>query len=371
MNTTLNQTEWETCWLPPTRDRELEALAKREYGMVPPNLRYLVHCPWAVRASMLLNPDRAVLAHLDFGLSDLLGLIVSQENSCRFCFAIANYLLRVQGMSDERIAELQAQLAKGALDPRTTAAVNFARRMSRSQPAAGAADRRHLREAGFSTEEVLEIAFVVAFLSFVNRLNTIPAIPPGALERLPDRWFFRLMRPLIASMVANHRKRGQPIAPAPARSGPYAGVVQAFGGLPAGEVLAQTLDGLFAPSALTRRCKSLLMAVVATGLGCRASLDESRRLLAAEGLDPGVAERALRHLNAPELDAVENLLLPFARDTIWFQPSPMQRRARELSAQLTAAQFVEAVGVLSFANALCRLAPAVMGPPDGGTRGQA
>jgi AhpD family alkylhydroperoxidase len=301
-----------------------------------------------------------VLAHLDFPLADLIGLVVSQENSCRFCFAISNYLLRVQGMSDERIAELQAKLAKGTLEPRAAAAVAFARRMARSQPLVTADDRRKVRDAGFSSEEILELAFVVAFLSFVNRLNTIPAIPPGELEQLPDRWFFRMMRPLMASMIAKHRKRGQPIAPVPERAGFYAEVVRAFGALPAGQALAQTLEGLWSSSALTRRCKALLIAVVAKGLGCSVSMNEARALLRAEGVSDAVAEQALTHLNAPELDATENLLLPFARDTIWFQPAPMQRRARELSTQLTPAQFVEAVGVTSLANALCRLAPAVL-----------
>ena len=83
-------------------------------------------------------------------------------------------------------------------------------------------------------------------------------------------------------------------------------------------------------------------------------------MLRAEGLEDAVIGRALTHLQAPELDATENLLLPFARDTIWFQPAPVQRRARELAAQLTPAQFVETVGVLSLANALCRLTPAVL-----------
>ena len=362
MNNTLLQTEWETCPLPAASDQELEALAKRERGMVPPNLRYLVHSPWVVRAEMMLNPDCEVLAHLDFAFVDLVRLVVSQENSCRFCFAIANYLLRVQGMSEARVAELQAQLALGSVEPRTAAVVAFARRMARSQPLIAATDRRALREAGFSAEEAMEIAFVVAFLSFANRVNTIPAIPPRALEQFPDRWFFRLVRPLLARGLASRRRHGRQLAPVPQRAGFCARLVTAFGALPAGEALAQTLDGMWASTALTRRCKALLIAVVATGLGSGESLEEARRVLRAEGLDDAVAERALTHLQAPELDATENLLLPFARGTIWYQPAAIQRRASELSARLTPAQFVEAVGVLSLANALCRLAPAVLDP---------
>lgn len=360
MNTTLLQTEWESCLLEPGQDREVEALARRAYGTLPPHLPFLLHCPWVARASMRLNTDQGMLVALDFELADLVTMVVSQENSCRYCFAVSHLLLRLKGMSEARIAELQARLAAGTGDARTTAAVTFARRMSRAQPLAGPEERRRLAQAGFAPEEIREIAYVVAYLSWVNRVSTILAVSPHGLERLPDRWLFRLLRPLLARVVARRRSRGVPAATPAAAAGPYADVVGAYAGSPMGAALAAVLEEQWASPVLTRRCKALLYAVVATGLDCRFSLDQAQALLRAEGLDAGVAERAVRHLQAPELEPVENLLLPFARDTIWYQPAPMQRRAREVRDRLTPAQFVEAVGVVSLANALCRLTPVVV-----------
>ena len=360
MNSTLLQVEWEACPLEPGRDNALEAFARREYGSVPPNVRYLAHCPWVVRVSALLNPDRALLIELDFELADLVSMVVSQENSCRFCFAISHFLLRVQGLSEARIAELQARLSGGQLEPKAAAAVAFARRMSRSQPLVGDGERRALEAAGFGPGAVREIAFVVAFLSFANRLNTFPAIPSAEIEQFPGRWMFRLMRPLIARSMSAHRRRGQVSPAATPREGFLAGLVNGYAGSPIGPAIAASLDEAWASPVLSRRCKALLFAVVATGLNCDASLDDSRAVLRAEGLPDAAVDRALTHLQAPELDEVENLLLPFARDTIWYQPAPVQRRARELLQRLSPAQFVEAVGVLSLANALCRLTPAVV-----------
>lgn len=360
MNTTMLQTEWEACPLEPGRDSALEAFAKREYGSVPPNVRYLAHCPWVVRVSALLNPDRALLIDLDFEIADMVSMVVSQENSCRFCYAISHFLLRAQGHSEARIAELQAQLAGGALEPRAAAAVAFARRMARSQPLIGDGERRALAAAGFAPGAAREIAFVVAFLSFANRLNTFPAIPSQEMEQFPGRWFFGLLRPLIARSLSAHRRRGQALPASARREGFLSALVNAYAGSPIGPAIAATLDEVWASPLLTRRCKALLFAIVATGLDCAVSLADARAVLKAEGVPDAVVARALTHLHAPELDEVENLLLPFARDTIWYQPAPVQRRARELLQRLSPAQFVEAVGVLSLANALCRLTPAVL-----------
>lgn len=363
MNTTLLQTEWEACVLAPGRDPALEGLARRAFGSLPAHLPYLVHCPWVARASVRLYPDQGLLLELDFGLADLVSMVVSQDNSCRYCFAVSHLLLRIQGLSDARIAELQAQLAHGAGDPRTAAAVAFARRLSRSHPLIGAEDHRLLRAAGFTAGEVREMAYVVAYTSWINRVSTLLAVSPHALERLPDRWFFGLLRPLASRLVGGHRRRGTPVPQTAPAGGFHAPLLAAYAGSPIAAALAGMLGELWASPVLTRRCKALLLAVVATGLDCAHSLDEARAVLRAEGLADDVSERALRHLQAPELDALENLLLSFARETIWYQPAAVQRRARALCQRLTPAQLVEAVGVISVANALCRLAPAVLSAP--------
>jgi len=71
------------------------------------------------------------------------------------------------------------------------------------------------------------------------------------------------------------------------------------------------------------------------------------------------AEQILAHLGGPGMGADETALLAFARDTIWYEPIQIQRRARELRERLSAAQCVEAVGVVALANSLCRLRAAL------------
>ena len=114
---------------------------------------------------------------------------------------------------------------------------------------------------------------------------------------------------------------------------------------------------------LTRRCKLLMLAVVARGLGCEVCALEVGEALRGEGLTETTITQALTHLDAPELDPVERLLVPFARDTIWYEPAPMQRRARALRDRLTGPQLLEAIGVAALANGLCRMSAMVLDHP--------
>ena len=69
--------------------------------------------------------------------------------------------------------------------------------------------RQILRDAGFSDEEMKEVAFVVGVTDFLNRLNTIPAIPAHTLERIPEQLHMRLLRPLIKRIVERKRFGGE------------------------------------------------------------------------------------------------------------------------------------------------------------------
>jgi uncharacterized peroxidase-related enzyme len=359
MASPLLDVSWDQCLLQPAPDRQAEAALRRETGSVPGWIRYFLTCPWLSRAAIRLGIDNKLLVHLDFPTVDLIALVVSQENSCRYCYAVTRMTLRVLGMSEERMQQLEQRLASGDLDPKAAAAVRFGRRMTRSTPLITSQDLEPLREAGFSDAAIREIAFSVACMAFFNRLCTIPALPPHSWEQFADRWFMRLLRPLYARIARGWRKRGQPASFAQPPQGPFAGLLLQFEGSPIGPVLASALDDLWASPILSRRCKALMFAVIGRGLGCQSSGDEIAGVLEAEGLTPAGAEQILAHLGGPGMAADETALLAFARDTIWYEPIKIQRRARELRERLSAAQFVEAVGVVSLANSLCRLRAAL------------
>ena len=357
---TLDHVAWEAPLLERQPDRALEAYARRKMGLANPAITCFSPVPWLARALVDLHPEFGMLMHLDEHVADLAMLVVSQENSCRFCYAAVRILLWAQGMSRPRIERMEQDLARADLPPRTMAALAFARSQSRSGPAGARAAREALQRAGVGADEMKELAFAVAATDFANRVHTIPAVPVRPLERLPDRLHIRLLRPLLGLIVSRHRYRGQATALHDVPAAPYARLVRACAGLPVAPALARTLSEMWASPHLARRCKLLMLAVIARGLGCAGCEGEVAEALQAEGLPAATLAQILTHLDAPELDPVERLLVPFARDTIWFEPALIQRRARALRDQLTLPQFLEAIGVASLANGLCRMSAVVL-----------
>jgi AhpD family alkylhydroperoxidase len=355
MPTALQHVAWEPCLFEPRPDRALQSYARRKQGIPNPAISYFASVPWLARALVDLHPEYGLLMHLDQRVADLIALVVSQENSCRFCYAAVRALLWGQGMSQARIQRVEQDLTRADLPARTVAAIAFGRSQSHADPPATCDARDALHRAGFGADEMKEIAFAVACTDFSNRAHTIPAIPPRQLERLPDRLYIRLFRPVIKRILQRHYSRGRATPLARVPSSPYAHLVKAYAGSPIAPTLGRTIEEMWASPHLTRWCKLLMLAVVARGLACEGCAREVGEALQGEGLTAVALTQVLTYLDAPELDPVERLLVPFARETIWYEPAAVQRRARALHDRLSGPQLLEAIGVAALANGLCRM----------------
>jgi len=358
MPTVLAEVEWEACPLEPHRDAELESYVRRTYGALPSSVAYFTPVPWLVRSMPALSVVGAPPLHFDTVLADLIGLVVSQDNSCRYCFGMQRLLLRVRGIPEAHIRELEQNYLEAEIDPRTKAALDFARRLSRAAPRVGALDLAEVRDAGWSPDAIRELAFQSAYCVYMNRLMTISAIPFARAERLATsrlvRWFAPLWRWRLQRRLQTSRESAL-LSDGGADDAPWSSLVKALSGTNCARPLRETLDAAFASPVLSRRAKALIFAVVARGLDCRLSEREALGVLSETGLDAGEIESILTHLASPRLDEFESALLPFARGTIRGSPAQLQQRTPALAAKYGEARTVEAIGIAALANAVCRL----------------
>lgn len=348
--------EWEESFLEPVRDPQLERWARSEAGYPPSDgLRALVPCPWLARAAVKL-PGLA-LAHLDHDQADLVTLVVSRDNSCRLCYAGARNLLRIAGMRPEQIDRLEEGLLSAELQTGPQLALDFARRLSRSNPPPSKDDQKALIEIGYTPDQIRELAYVTADYVFINRATTFTAAPNQRQEWLAGGRSMSLLRFFLKGVLRQRRRPARAVPlPDDLERRPFAGLLRGLDGLPAAPKLLEILEEAWSSPLLSQRAKALAFAVVARGLQSRECEREAVRVLAEEGLEAAEVEDILAHLGSPELDPTETTVLRFARETIWYQPAPIQRLGREVNAQIGTPAFLELVGITSLANAFARLA---------------
>ena len=302
---TLENVAWDECLLEPRRDAELERDARRAFSVPNSLIRLYSACPWLARSLITGNYRNGQLVHIDLDLADLIFLAVSQDNSCRYCYAAQRAAFRILGFDEERIRRVEEASFTAESNQGERLALDFARRFSRANPPPSVADKAALREAGYSDEAIKEIAYIAASTVNGNRITTLPAVPVEEIEKATDRLLFKLLRPLIAKLLRSRRGPGQPeFLPPELQTGPFAYVDLALDGLPVARISHEVMDSAWRSPILTQRAKALIFAVVARGLGSKRAEAESKRLLAPLGLDEARCPRRPRERDrAPQLGA--------------------------------------------------------------------
>ena len=353
----LSEIQWSEPLLPTAHDAEWEAELKRRGAQVLEVDRRVAPSRWLREAAY--QATSYVPAALPERLYRMGSMVTAQENACRYCYGANRAYMRVLGYSESFIQKVERDVQTAELDEKERAYIAFCRSLARSRPRPAAAERAKLLALGYTPVQVGEIAFSISFGCFFNRVSTLLACPPEQkFERMaagPFRWMLPLM---MAAM-----KKFGPAKPAdavPDRSGlaegPFGAVVAPLAGLPAGGVMKAALDGSFDSGVLSRDAKALMFAVIARTLGCPHCEAAATRLLRDQGLSQAEIESAMATLRCPRLAPREAGLLAWARDTVYYEPSSIQKKTRALGAQLGTDALLDAIGVASLANGTVRLA---------------
>ncbi len=157
-------------------------------GFVPNVFRAYARRPEHFRAFMLYHD---VLMKAPSGLSraerEAIVVAVSSENRCQYCMTAHGAALRILG-KDPLLAEQIANNWRTAeLSPRLRTILSFASRVNEPGFAASDDEIAHLHEAGFSDDDIWDIASIAAFFGLSNRMA-------GVMDMRPNPEFYTMGR---------------------------------------------------------------------------------------------------------------------------------------------------------------------------------
>jgi uncharacterized peroxidase-related enzyme len=112
---------------------------------------------------------------------------VSAENRCQYCVTAHGAALRILGKDEQLADRIAINWRTAGLSPRWQAMLAFASCVNESGFAASDADIEAMREAGFSDDDVWDIAAIAAFFGFSNRMA-------GMLDLRPNAEFYSMGR---------------------------------------------------------------------------------------------------------------------------------------------------------------------------------
>ncbi|TLP68951.1 peroxidase-related enzyme [Parasedimentitalea maritima] len=110
---------------------------------------------------------------------EMIAVVVSSINKCFYCLVAHGAAVR-QLSGDPKLGEvLVMNYRMASLDPRQSAMLDFAAKMTTASAEISESDRQGLRDAGFSDRDIWDIANVTGFFNMSNRIASATAMQPN------------------------------------------------------------------------------------------------------------------------------------------------------------------------------------------------
>ena len=142
---------------------------ERQLGMVPNMMRTMAQSP-AVLEGYLGFGAAVRRGRLPVPLQEQVALAVAEFNSCDYCLSAHTALGRAAGLSSD---QLTASRDAYASDPKTAAALAFARAVVDRRGDVRDQDIAQVRIAGYTDGDIAEIVALVALNVFTNYFNRV------------------------------------------------------------------------------------------------------------------------------------------------------------------------------------------------------
>ena len=168
--------------------RDVYAANEQKIGFVPNVFRAYSRRPEHFRAFIAYHD---VLMRGPSGLSraerEAIVVAVSAENLCQYCVTAHGAALRILGKDPILADQIAINWRTADLTPRLRAMLSFAARVNTPGFSASDEEIGDLRSAGFSDDDIWDIAAVAAFFGFSNRMA-------GLMDMRPNPEFYSMGR---------------------------------------------------------------------------------------------------------------------------------------------------------------------------------
>ena len=147
--------------------KELLDAVKGKLGIVPNMTKVMATSP-AVLESYLGFSAALAGGLLDAKTREELALLTAQENGCDYCLSAHTAIGKMVGLTAE---EIIASRHGNGVNPKTTAALTFAKHVLDTKGQISEAEVTDVRNAGLSDGEIAEVIAHVALNVFTNYFN--------------------------------------------------------------------------------------------------------------------------------------------------------------------------------------------------------
>jgi uncharacterized peroxidase-related enzyme len=117
-------------------------------------------------------------------VKQMISLIVSMYNNCRYCTVAHTKALEAMGVPTEVIDSVTTDLNLAEVPPPQRAILQFALKAAQAPESVTDDDYHALREHGLNNGEIMEVAMMAAFTNFINAWAEVSGIPVDAEELL-------------------------------------------------------------------------------------------------------------------------------------------------------------------------------------------
>jgi uncharacterized peroxidase-related enzyme len=146
--------------------KEIEAA----FGMVPNLFKTLAHHPPLLELNWNRVKTLMMSGNLSRKVKETIAVLVSKDNSCRYCVTAHTLFLQAIGVSEDEVFAINEDLEKTSFTDKEKALITFARQANLAPLEVRDEEFKRLKDAGASDGEILEALGVMEIFTGFNKI---------------------------------------------------------------------------------------------------------------------------------------------------------------------------------------------------------